>query len=46
MKHHTGSVERVLGRDIGRETTRFQNTKKNNGLNIHIKTNTSKLLRT
>jgi len=45
MKHHTGTVERELGRDFGRVPMGFQTTKKNNGPNIHNKTNTIYILR-
>jgi hypothetical protein len=45
MKHRTGTVERILGRDFGRAPMGFQITEKDNGLNINSKTNTIKLLR-
>jgi len=45
MKHHTGTVERVLGRDFERVPVRFQTTKKNNVPNILSKINTRKILR-
>jgi uncharacterized protein YdiU (UPF0061 family) len=37
MKHHTGTVARVLERYFGRVPMRFETTKKNNGLIFIVK---------
>jgi len=45
MKHHIGTVEKVLGTNFGKVPMEFQTTKNNNGPNIHNKTNTRNILR-